>query len=53
MKLRNQCLRHRRYPNKEVAERELIKSIHKYKINLVRAYECHYCRGYHLTSSNG
>lgn len=52
MKLKTQCLRHRRYPNKEVAEKEMQNAIHKYKVNLTRVYNCMYCRGWHLTSSN-
>lgn len=50
MKLKSQCLRHKRYPNKEKAEEALVNAIHKHRINLTRVYQCSYCMGWHLTS---
>ena len=52
MKLKTQCLRHKRYPTKIIAEEALIKANFKHGINLCRVYECSYCRGYHLTSKS-
>lgn len=50
MKLKSQCLRHRRYPNKQIADYQLSIANEKHKIKLVRSYQCRYCLGYHLTS---
>ena len=50
MKLKYQCVRHRRYPSKEFAEAEMVKAIHKYGINLERVYHCDWCLGWHITS---
>ena len=50
MKLKTQCIKHRRYPSKEIADKALINAIYKHKINLTRSYECPYCLGWHLTS---
>ena len=49
MKLKWQCVRHRRYPSKEKAEECMINAIKKFRVNLSRVYECPYCRGWHMT----
>ena len=43
MKVKYQCVRHRRYVTKEDADEALVKSNKKYNINLIRAYECAWC----------
>lgn len=50
MKLKYQCVRHRWYYSKEIAEKEMTKAIHKYKINLSGVYNCKWCLGWHISS---
>jgi hypothetical protein len=50
MKLKWQCVRHHRFPSKELAEQGMRNAIQKYKVNLKRVYECKFCRGWHMTS---
>lgn len=50
MKLKTQCLRHKRYPTKERAEEELIKVNSKYKNCLDHVYHCQYCWGWHMAT---
>jgi hypothetical protein len=50
MKIKYQCVRHRFYLTKEIAEKAMIVAIHKHKVNLTRVYKCNWCAGWHLTS---
>lgn len=50
MKPKSLCLNKRWYHSKEQAERKMTEIIIKSKINLTRAYQCPYCKGWHLTS---
>lgn len=50
MKGKYQCVRHRWYPSKEMAEEKLIDANKKYNILLTRVYKCNWCLGWHLTS---
>lgn len=50
MKGKYQCVRHKWYHTKEIAEKAMEVAIHKYKINLTRVYKCNWCYGWHITS---
>jgi folate-dependent phosphoribosylglycinamide formyltransferase PurN len=52
MKLKYQCVRHKKYDTKKEAESAMIKAIHKYKINLSGVYLCKWCYGWHMTKNN-
>lgn len=50
MKGKYQCIRHKYYYSKEVAE-QAIPHINKiFNINVKRSYKCNWCAGWHLTS---
>lgn len=51
MKTRYQCVQHRWYPSKDIAERELIKTNAKYGHGLQRVYKCGWRLGWHMTKS--
>ena len=50
MKFRYQCIKHKRFPSKEIAEKSMKAAIIKWNVNLKRVFECPWCSGWHLTS---